>query len=113
LPATDFIVPNGNLSIDLFPLTPAERKAGDVALTKLTTHIDAWIAEAVTKTSVVAAQKAWVYYRAYDVVYVRMTTMPIEAQLDDHSTIKWNAQQLAAIGGERDAYLDTYGELGW
>jgi hypothetical protein len=56
LAAADFIEPAGELSAELFPGKD------------LNAFVTAWLTEAQGKTGVEAAQREWVYYRAYKTV---------------------------------------------
>ena len=108
LSANDFSMPQGKLSVDLFPLTASERAAGTTAQQKLDSYVAAWIAESEGKTSIESAQRAWVYYRAFDAVFVRLSANPAEAGKDRFTSFKYQKEQRDAIRAERDAYLEEY-----
>ena len=108
LTAADFIQPTGDLHADMFPLTPEEREAGTTSLAKLTAHIDAWIAEATARTTEEAAQRAWVYHRAYRAVWLRLNTQPVSAGLEGQGQVKFSQEQIDAFGRLSEAYLVEY-----
>jgi len=112
LASSDFIVPDGDLSVDLYPLTSDERDAGTpTASEKLTTYVTAWLTEAESLTTDEDAQKAWVYYRAYRAVYLRLSSAPSDINLKDQGARKYLIDQIKAFKELSDGYLYEYQTL--
>jgi hypothetical protein len=109
--ATDFIEPAGELSTELFPGKD------------LTAFVTAWLAEAETKASGEAAQRAWVLHRAYTTVANRMHNDPalgregnVQSQTTDAQIAHWRERAIqerhefeALTGRAVGAYLQPTG----
>lgn len=101
---TDFISPAGLLTTDLFPGRD------------LTALVEAWLAEAESKSSAAAtleqqneAIKAWVYYRAYFDVWQRLSSNPSSLALDGTS-MSMGQEQIASYLNLWKSYQGQYND---
>lgn len=91
----DLISPRGNLTEAMFP-------SGD-----LEEFAEIWLEEAVLKTSIIAAQKAWAYYRAYSTILDRVMLEASSERKADGSASRTDAQ-MAHWRKERDRHLAAF-----
>lgn len=93
LVASDFTRPTGRLDPAWF--------------SNLSTDLAAWITEAEAKSSVEAAQRAWVYYRAYADLADAVMMRPAQ-QASEGDSVTRTAAQLAHWARQRDRALAQY-----
>ena len=94
----DVLTPKGNLTEAMFPGGDLDELAG------------AWLVEAQGKTPSEPAQKAWVYYRAYDHVLDRVMLEAFSERKGDASASRSDAQ-LAHWRQARDRHHATFAAL--
>lgn len=106
LQSGDFVEPKGELREDMFP--------GVDDLTATGGHIETWLGEAQDKTDDEDAQEHWVYYRAYHQVWLRLTTNPQQADLDEEGSLRYTDKQVASFkelaDQHREEFEDVVGE---
>lgn len=103
------VAPEGRLTIKLFP-----RDSED----EFQERLEAYVEEAISKTTSITdeakaeeAQKAWAYYRAYDAVYERMITSPMEVDLDVGGKGAFDPKQFMAIERLKDGFLNQFNTI--
>jgi len=89
LSASDFTEPEGELRADMFPGVDDLEASGG--------YVETWLTEAQGKSTEETAQEHWVYYRAYRAVWLRLTTNPKEADLDDEGELRYSQAQIDAF----------------
>ncbi len=99
LSAEQLKAPQGELEESFFPL-------GDLG-----DRLDAWLAEANARVGSLAsairdsAAKAYVYYRAFDAIQLRLSTEPASVSLDSGKTERtYTRDQIAELRRRRDEY---------
>lgn len=109
LSAGDFTEPEGELRPEMFP--------GVTDLKATDGYLDTWLSEANTKVSGSTAslsaeeeedaKKAWVYYRAYHQVWLRLTTNPRQEDLNEDGSLRYSDEQVKAL----EELAATYKEI--
>jgi hypothetical protein len=101
--------PAGRLASSLFPTDDEEQ---------FEARLEAYVADAEAKTAVITdavkqeeAQLAWAYYRAYDAIYERMTTSPIEVDLDVGGRGTFSTKQIENVERIRNGYLNQFNTI--
>lgn len=113
LKRSDFTEPDGELRSDMFPgVTDLEATGG---------YIDTWLNDAQSEVDASSAslssseedqaKEAWVYYRAYRSVWLRLTTNPHQADLDDGGSLRYTDQQVQNFKELADQYREDAEEL--
>jgi len=103
LSASDFTEPEGELRADMFPgVGDLEASSG---------YLETWMSEAQEKSSDETAQKHWVYHRAYKQVWLRLTTNPREADLDEEGNLRYSEEQVAAFKEMADKRREAFEEI--
>jgi len=113
LSESDFTEPEGELRSDMFPGVDDLEAGGG--------YLETWLGEADSKVSASTqkmtsrekktAKKAWVYARAYRQVWLRLTTNPREADLEEDGSLRYSDDQVAAFKARADSYEETYEDL--
>jgi len=113
LTASDFTEPEGELRADMFP--------GVDDLEATDGYLDTWLDEAGAKVSAsgaslsseeeTEAKKAWVYHRAFKQVWLRLTTNPREADLDEEGNLRYSDDQVGAFKEMADQYRESFEAL--
>ena len=95
----DFTEPEGELRADMFPGVDDLEASGG--------YLDTWLSEANAKVSASNAslssdekedaKKAWVYYRAYHQVWLRLTTNPRQEDLNEDGSLRYSDEQVKAF----------------
>lgn len=108
LSASDFTEPDGELRADMFPGVDDLEASGG--------YLETWISDAQSELSNSSAslttseeddaKEAWVYYRAYKSVWLRLTTNPHQADLDDGGSLKYTDQQVQNFKELADQYRE-------
>ena len=94
---SDFIHPAGHLTVAMFP--------GET----LTDNVAVWLTEAQAKTGVEDAQRAWVYYRAYDALATRFNLEAMEVDVKDQVRRRRMLEQITLWQKKADEQLARYG----
>lgn len=97
--ANDLIYPDGDLLPAMFP-------DGDI-----NAAVGAWLAGAVAKTAVEAAQRHWVYHRAYTVIASRIASTPSNESSFDNHTVAWSDNRVKAFEDKAAKHLAEYSRL--
>lgn len=100
LEPSDFTEPDGELRADMFPGVEDLEAAGG--------HIATWLSEAGEKASDETAQEHWVYHRAYKAIWLRLTTNPRQADLDEDGSLRYTDQQVAAFKELADQHRESF-----
>lgn len=103
------VAPEGRLNPKLFP-TDSEEDFQE--------RLEAYVEEAITKTASLEdeskaeeAQKAWAYYRAYDEIYTRMITSPVEIDLDVGGKGTFDTKQFEAIERMKNGFYNQFDKI--
>jgi hypothetical protein len=104
--ASNFTEPEGELRSDMFPgVDDLEASDG---------YLDTWLGEATGKSENEQAQEHWVYYRAFHQVWLRLTTSPRQADLEEDGSLRYSDEQVAAFkemaSQHREAFESIEGE---
>jgi len=110
LSAGDFTEPEGELRPEMFPgVSDLEATDG---------YLDTWLGEANTKVSASNAslssdekedaKKAWVYYRAYHQVWLRLTTNPRQEDLNEDGSLRYSEEQVKAFEELAATHKETF-----
>jgi hypothetical protein len=113
LSAADFTEPDGQLRADMVP------GVDDLEVTD--GYLDTWLSEAEQKVSGSSAslspgekedaKEAWVYYRAFHQVWIRLTTNPRQADLDEDGSLRYSDEQVAAFKELADQNRESFEEI--
>jgi hypothetical protein len=103
LSTSDFTEPEGELREDMFPGVGDLEASGG--------YLETWMSEAQGKSSEETAQKRWVYHRASKQVWLRLTTNPREADLDEEGNLRYSEQQVAAFKEMADERREAFEEI--
>ena len=100
----DLIAPSGDIQPALFPNDNDH---------DLDARIDAYILEAEGKVSGVTddAVRAWVYYRSFRDVFIRLSNEPLDQLLNDQGSARMSKDQIANFGALADQNLAMWNEL--
>lgn len=112
--ASDFTFPEGQVREDNFP---------DHTTTELESAIETWITSAETKVAEANATdvnldsdeqeeavSAWVYYRAFQSVYLRLRNDPLEADLGDGGSLKYTEDQVQSFMQRAQFFREKFQE---
>lgn len=91
-----FIAPAGELQTSMFPGID------------LKSHLAEWFSQAKGKTDNEDARVAYVYWKAYDHLLLRLNSNPHEYDLNDEGEVRWQPQQLDALRARRNAKRDAF-----
>ena len=94
----DLVAPKGELEASLFPKEDIAASGG---------RLEQYLSEVNGSDE---AKKAYAYYRAYRAVYVRMSSTPIRASLDDQGSREFDkgqADRFLALSEEWRAVYDV------
>ncbi|WP_103030025.1 hypothetical protein [Salinibacter altiplanensis] len=108
LEPSDFTEPKGELRADMFPgVDDLEVEGG---------HVATWLSEAQEKASGEnspdeTAKKHWVYHRAYKAIWLRLTTNPRQADLDEDGSLRYSDEQVAAFKELADQNRESFEKI--
>lgn len=101
--AADLVAPKGELESSLFKGEDIVADGG---------RLDQYIAEAVAKGAASdEAVKAWAYHRTYLAVYLRMSSAPVKASLDDQGSREYDSKQAERFLARSNEMLNRYLDL--
>ena len=110
LSAGDFTEPEGELRADMFPGVDDLETSGG--------YLDTWLGEANAKVSASSASLssnekedakiAWVYYRAYHQVWLRLTTNPRQEDLNEDGSLRYSDEQVKALEELAATHKETF-----
>lgn len=99
LSASDLIYPDGDLLPAMFP-------DGDINVA-----VGAWLVDAIGKTSAEAAQRHWIYHRAYTAIANRIASTPSNESSFDNHTVAWSDNRVKAFEDKAARHLSEYSRL--
>lgn len=86
----------------MFPADSAEAFAARIA---------GYITDAESKTANVAAQKQWVYYRAFNAVHLRIAALPNSASMEEGGSYSYLLSQVNIYRTRATEYLAEFNKL--
>lgn len=111
LKASQFMEPAGELREDMFPGTENVESS----------HVNTWLSQAEEEVATSEedlsdaekrqAKKAYVYYRAYHAVWLRLTTTPREADVEEDGSLRYSDAQVARFKELSDQHEATFERL--